>query len=107
MTTPAPTEVVIRRQWNSWKSASVLEDSLHSLRWDRTSGGVHAPAPQYFLHAYVSCNELLSGSLDHTCRHGQGPHRIKVCTVKKNNPRDVFERLAAQAGLKPQRVSTR
>jgi hypothetical protein len=90
-------EVVVRRQWNSHGTGTVEESSLSEIHWSEYSGGVRARSPRPFLHAYMSCDALLAGEIEHSCRHGEGPHRIKVCMVKKDNDPNVFKRLKAQA----------
>jgi hypothetical protein len=50
-------KVKIRRQWNDWRVAEVDFSKLSDLRWDNQSGGVRAPSPQYFIHAFVGCND--------------------------------------------------
>lgn len=92
-------KVVVRRQWNSYMTGTVEESSLSGVHWDQYSGGVGAKSPRPFVHAYMSCRALLDGEIAHSCLHGEGPHRIKVCIVKKDNAKDVFERLKAQADL--------
>jgi hypothetical protein len=40
---------------------------------------------------------MIDGELAHSCQHGQGPHRILVCLVKKANKAawpTVLERVA-------------
>ena len=91
--------VNIRRLWNDWRIAETMLSDLSDLHWDRYSGGVNAPCPQYFLHAYVMC-DAYKGDLAHSCAHGQGPHSIKVCITKKDNP-DVFSSLTESVGPKP------
>jgi len=51
-------------------------------------------APREFIHGYVFCDDMVAGELAHSCRHGNGPHRIKVCVVKKDNAA-VFDRILA------------
>jgi hypothetical protein len=63
-----------------------------------------APSPQYFIHAYVRCNEY-EGDLAHSCAHGEGPHSIKVCIRKTDNDPDVFDKLKFIVGQKPQYFS--
>jgi hypothetical protein len=33
----------------------------------------------------VWCDAMVSGELAHSCRHGAGPHQIKMCVTKKGN----------------------
>jgi len=82
-------KVNIRRQWNDWRTAEVELCSLSGLHWDRYSGGVNAPTPRLFIHGYVMCDEY-EGDLVHSCAHGKGPHKIKVCIVQKDNDPNVF-----------------
>ena len=49
------------------------------------SGGVRAPAPRPFVHAYMMCNAMIEGELAHSCVHEQAPHRTKVCLTKTMN----------------------
>ncbi len=90
--------VRVRRQWNdSGRIATYRLESLSGVHWDDESGGVHAPAPQPFLHGYVWCDAMLEGELGHSCVHGTPPHQIKVCITQKDNTRKVFEYLKQQA----------
>jgi hypothetical protein len=84
---PVPDEqtVDVRRQWNDWKIASYRLSDVDGLHWDSVSGGVKARAPRSFLHGYVWCDGMIEGELSHSCRHGAGPHRIKVCITKRGN----------------------
>lgn len=70
---------------------------LEGVHWSRISGGVRAPAPRPFLSGYVKCDQVLEGGLSHSCMHGEGPHRIKVCVVKKDNTKEVYAKVLALA----------
>lgn len=96
--------VRVRRQWNDWREAAYRFEDIAGLHWDTESGGINATAPQPFLHGYVMCDGMVSGELAHSCMHGKGPHRIKVCIVKKANEPEVFKRLLNEAGPKPKRA---
>ena len=93
------TRVKIRRGWNDWRIAEADLSDLCNLHWDRYSGGVKAPCPQYFIHAYINCDRY-DGDLAHSCRHGRAPHVIKVCITKTDNPY-IFPLLNKIAGPKP------
>ena len=98
--------VWVRRQWNDvLREASYKRSHIQGVHWDTVSGGVNAPAPQPLLHGYVPCDMMIEGELAHSCRHGRGPHSVKVCIVKKGNDPNVFAELAALAGPKPTRRS--
>ncbi len=92
--------IQVRRQWNDWRSARYRARDIEGWRWDRFSGGVNAPAPQPFVHAYVSCDAMIGGDLAHSCLHGEGPHRIKVCITKKGNEA-VWPYILSRAGPRP------
>lgn len=96
--------VWVRRQWNDWRSAKYRFEDLDGVHWSDLSGGIQVAAPRAFLHAYVWCDALLEGELAHSCRHGQGPHRIKVCIVQKDNPKPIITELKALAEARSERV---
>jgi hypothetical protein len=89
--------VLVRRQWNDRRVAKFRVEDIGDLHWSRLSGGVRSRAPREFLHGYVLCCDMLDGELSHSCRHGRGPHSIKVCVVKKDNAASVFTRLSQLA----------
>ena len=94
--------VQIRRHWNDWRIGTCELDDLSDLHWTDTSGGVCCRAPQPFIHAYIWCNKI-AGEVAHSCAHGDGPHNIKVCIVKKDNSPEIYTELLAIAGDKPQK----
>ena len=59
------------------------------------------------MHAYVSCSGMVDGHLAHSGMHGECPHEIKVCIVKKDNPPAVFRELLGIAGPKPEQWISR
>ncbi len=96
----SPATVLIRRQWNDYRIGEVDFPRLESPHWSTISGGVYARSPQPFIHAYVLCSDVV-GDITHSCLHGEGPHRIKVTVLKKDNSREIWERLAGIVGPKP------
>lgn len=95
--------VIVRRQWNDWQLATYLFSQLDKPHWSRTSGGVMAMAPQPFIHAYVWCDQMVSGELAHSGQHGPCPHKIKVCIVKKDNEPEIYNQLFQIVGPKPKK----
>jgi hypothetical protein len=89
--------VVVRRQWNHWMHGTVRLNDIDHPHWDDYSGGFQARAPRPFIHAYISCNAFVSGEVGHSCAHGAGPHRIKVCIVKKDNTPGIFWKIKMTA----------
>lgn len=78
--------VFVRRHPMDWQTAEYRASDLsRDLYWDRTSGGVGSRTSYPALFGYVMCDQMLSGEVAHSCAHGPGPHRIKVCLVKKLN----------------------
>ena len=91
----------IRRQWNSWRVGEVPLEAFDDPHWRSTSGGVGARSPRPFIHGYISCDSLTGGEIDHSCRHGAGPHRILVCVVKKDNEASIFATVRKMADMNP------
>ena len=94
--------VRVRRDWNDHRIGTVKWSDLRGPRWDSISGGEQNSTPQPFIHGYVWC-DIVQGDIAHSCAHGPGPHNIKVCLVKKDNSREVWNRLSAIVGPKPGR----
>ena len=90
-------DVVVRRQWNDWQKGKVLLEKLENLHWSRLSGGTQTRAPQPFIHGYALYTDI-EGEIAHSCLHGEGPHRIKVCVVRKDNNKEVLRRLLEIVG---------
>jgi hypothetical protein len=88
--------VWVRRQWSDYRDAAYRLSDVWNFHWSRVSGGVHALAPRAFVNAYVMCNAMIEGELAHSCRHGPGPHEIKVCVIRNSNKEiwPLIERLA-------------
>ena len=94
--------VRVRRDWNDHRIGTVRWSDLRNPRWDTISGGEQNRTPQPFIHAYVWC-DMVKGDIAHSCAHGPGPHSIKVCLVKKDNSREVWNRLSNIVGARPGR----
>jgi hypothetical protein len=95
--------IQVRRQWNRGRRIATyrLRD-ISELRWGRLSGGLRHRTPQPFVHGYVMCDAMIGGRLAHSCAHGPGPHRIKVCLVRKGNE-SVWKHVLAIVGQRPDR----
>ena len=92
-----PFSVFVRRHPTDWQTAEYSSDKIYRLRWDSMSGGVGRATSHPALFCYVMCDEMISGELAHSCRHGPPPHEIKVCLVKKLNKDhwpDLVDRVA-------------
>lgn len=99
-------KVKIKRQPNDWRVGEVPYSKLQNLQWDILSGGVKASTNQYYIFAYVWCDQI-EGVIAHSCKHGDGPHLIKVCITKKNNDPDVFARIKSVLEEKPKYFKVR
>ena len=61
------------------------------------AGGTQIESRKPFIYGYVWCDKVL-GDIAHSCIHGPPPHNIKVCLMKRDNSRDVWNRLIQIAG---------
>jgi len=99
---PGPV-VWVRRQFDDWRHAAYRMGDLGGLHWSNMSGGLQQRANRQYLHAYVWCNGMIAGALAHSCRHGQGPHRIKVCITKVDNKK-TWKEIERAAPARPRRT---
>ncbi|MGE3957677.1 MAG: hypothetical protein AB7H96_13230 [Vicinamibacterales bacterium] len=88
---PGPMLVVVQRDWNGWRKALVPVPALEDVHWRQPAG-----APRPLVHAYVSCDSLLSGEVPHECAGG-GSHRLLVCVLRQHTVPVVFDQLVQQA----------
>ena len=93
--------IVIRRQWNDWRKATVRLNAIDGVKWDTISGGIQAPTPQPFIHGYILPDAIVDGELAYSGRHQY--NKIKVCVVKSDNDLEIFAKLVEIAGPKPVR----
>ena len=98
------TQVRVRRDWNNERSATYFLEEIEGWHWSDVSGGWHAKAPQKFLHGYVWCNDLIDGELAHSCAHGRGPHRIKVCITRSDN-QEAWKEISKEAAWSMQETN--
>lgn len=92
--------VKVRRQFNDYNIASYRIENIGGFHWDCISGGVKSLAAFSSIYAYVSCDKAISGEVAHSCAHGDFPHRIKVCILKKDNP-DTYHYIKSLVGDNP------
>jgi hypothetical protein len=100
------TPVFVRRQPNGHDGAEVRLGDLVDPHWSSISGGVGVPSPYLMLCAYIRCDAIVDGEIAHSCRHGAGPHQIKVVVIKKYNDKNVYAELCRRARPKPPPVRT-
>ncbi len=88
--------VRVKRNWFG-AAIKVPENELSGLHVATQSGGVRAQLSRPILAAYMSCDAIPDGAyFEHSCLHGEGPHRIKVLIPKAGNARATYDRLASQ-----------
>jgi hypothetical protein len=104
----APETVIrVRREWKSRRIGEVRFGDIDDLHWARTSGGTGHRSPFVMMYGYILCDHLVAGTLAHSCVHGEGPHRIKIVVVKKDNPKSIVAALMAPLGRQIPRATLR
>jgi hypothetical protein len=79
--------------------ATVPMVELSDLHWDRSASGSRFERPT--LWAFTSRDSIVAGELP-----GTGPrasHPVRVCILREDNDRRVFDRLILEAGPPPRR----
>jgi hypothetical protein len=88
--------VKVRRQYDDSDNVATYRiEDFDGLHWSDISGGVQSHANLDYLCGYVWCNAAVEGAVSHSCQHGEGPHSIKVCVVKKDNAKSTYASLLA------------
>jgi hypothetical protein len=104
----APETIIrIRREWKSCRIGEVRFGDIDDLHWARTSGGTGHRSPFVMMYGYILRDRLVAGTLAHSCVHGEGPHRIKIVVVKKDNPKGIVAALMAPLGPQIPRATLR
>ena len=87
-----PGESIVRVQegWNSWRSAEVRLRDLEDIHWMQPKG-----SPRPLLHGYVNCQCVMNGEIPHACDHGDTPHRLHVCILKRHVPLPSYTELVS------------
>lgn len=80
--------ICVRRHPNDWQTAVYRFSDIDGLHRGNVSGGVGKKTSHDAWFGYVMCSAAISGELAYSCRHGPGPHRIKVCIPKSCNKED-------------------
>lgn len=83
--------VVVRAEWNGWRSAHVRVADLEDIHWWRPVG-----APRPLIHAFLSCRSVVTGDLSHSC-DAKTTHRLQICILKCQVAACVFQELVARA----------
>jgi hypothetical protein len=90
----------VRPDRSDWHVAHVPLVDLSDLHWDTpapTGGRPEAPT----LYAFTSCDSVVAGELPHRGANHGHPHAVRVCILREDNDRGVFDRLRLEAGPPP------
>lgn len=90
----------VRPDRSDWHVAHVPLVDLSDLHWDNppTATG-HDEGP--ILYAFTSCDCVVAGELPHQAANRAHPHAVRVCILREDNDRGVFDRLRLEAGPPP------
>ena len=90
----------VRPDRADWHVAHVPLVELSDVHWDRvTRASRRAEGPT--LCAFTSCDCVVAGELPHAARDRAHPHAVRVCILREDNDRLVFDRLRLEAGPPP------
>lgn len=90
----------VRRDWRDGSVAHVPLVDLTDLHWDHVAGDTNYRPPGPILYGFTRSDAIVAGELSQAIG-GPDPHTVKVCILKEDNDRHVFESLSMQAGPKP------
>ena len=82
----------VQSNWNGWRSANVRFCDLHDPHWFQPTS-----APKALVHGYISCSDIVAGSVPHDCDDRSAPHRLHVCILKRHTIPALYAELARQA----------
>lgn len=90
----------VRPDRGDWHVAHVPLVDLSDLHWDRGKAASRRDEGPT-LCAFTSCDCVVAGELPHPAGHHGHPHAVRVCILKEDNDRSVFDRLRLEAGPPP------
>lgn len=90
----------VRPDRSDWHVAHVPLVDLSDVHWDKPDASARrGDGP--ILYAFTSCDCVVAGELPHqNASHGH-PHAVRVCILREDNDRNVFDRLRLEAGPPP------
>jgi hypothetical protein len=94
----------VRPDARDWHVAHVPLVGLSDLHWDEDDAPDSRMAPGPRLCAFTSCDSVVAGELPHAAHAHGHPHAVRVCILREDNDRSVFERLRLEAGPPPRRL---
>jgi hypothetical protein len=87
-----PALIRVQREWDGWRTAEVRLNDLQDVHWFQPAG-----APRPLVHAYVSCDSVMSGDLPHDCHCTPAPHRLLVCVLKRHTTGRAYSEMVRRA----------
>jgi hypothetical protein len=94
----------VRPDRTDWHVAHVPLVDLTDLHWDGPDAAKRRLDPGPILCGFTTCDAVVAGELPHTGGHHAHPHAIRVCILREDNDREVFDRLRLEAGPPPRRL---
>ncbi len=96
--------IYVRRQPNDYKIGKIKFEDVTDLDWGMTTGGIKVQTNQYYIFGYIYCNQVLEGEIAHSCMHGPAPHHIRVCVLKKDNDKKLYNSIIDVIGESPNKL---
>jgi hypothetical protein len=91
----------VRPGWGDWHVAHVAVVDLRDLHWDHVADEPSADPAAPVLFGFTRCDAVVAGELPHGHLGDSHPHNLRVCVLREDNDRVVFDRLALEAGPRP------
>lgn len=91
----------VRPDRRDWHVAHVPLVDLSDVHWDAPSPEEDRRREGPTLYAFTSCDSIVAGELPHRGLNHEHPHAVRVCILREDNDRGVFERLRLEAGPPP------
>jgi hypothetical protein len=95
----------VRPARGDWHVAHVPIVELSDLHWDASPSPVRDREPT--LCAFTHCDAVVAGELPHAAADHRHPHAVRVCILRDDNDRVVFDRLKLEAGHPPRSLPVR
>ncbi len=98
----------VRPDRGDWHVAHVPLVDLCDLHWDRPPAGAGRRGEEGpILYAFTCCDRVVAGELPHPDALHPHPHALRVCILREDNDRGVFDRLRLEAGPPPRPLEER
>ncbi len=92
----------VRSDKDDWHVVHVSVIDLSDVHWDEAATpSRHTTEQGPTLYGFTTCDAVIGGELPHAAGDHGHPHNVRVCILKDDNDREVFERLVLEAGGPP------